>query len=329
MVADRLRAIPGVTAVAAANVLPLTNQMNFPTERVGHPDEAIGGMEIRFVTPECFDVLGIPVKKGRAFTSRVTAATPAVILVNETVARRWWKGDSPLGDRIVIGRFRGKPIGATGENPREVVGVVANTKSVALKAAPRPTVYIPSAQAPWMTSGTTWVVRGDLARNLGDEVRRAIAAIDPRQRVERIRTLDQIVAATTADSRFDAWLSGVFAALALVLTAIGIYGLLAFSVARRTSEIGTRIALGASRGRVMLLVIRQGLGLTAIGLALGLACAWWLSRSLAALLFGVSANDAVSFVGVALLLLTVEILDSGLPARRAARVDTLVALRSE
>jgi putative ABC transport system permease protein len=144
-----------------------------------------------------------------------------------------------------------------------------------------------------------------------------------------MRTLEDIVAATTADSRSEAWLSGVFALLALLLTAIGIYGLLAFSVARRTSELGTRIALGASRGRVMLLVVRQGLALTAIGLVLGLACAWWLGRTMAALLFGVSATDPVSFAAVSVLLLAVSIVASGLPARRAARVDPLVALRTE
>ena len=177
-----------------------------------------------------------------------------------------------------------------------MVGVVADTKTVSLKRPPRPTVYLAAAQSDWYDGGMNWVVRGSVP---AQQLQQAIAEIEPRQKIERLRPMDAILARTTADSRFDAWLFGLFAALALVLTAIGVYGLLAFSVARRTNEIGTRMALGASRFEVLRMVLRQGLGLIAIGLALGLAGAFAVTRSLTTLLFGVRPTDPLSFAAVA------------------------------
>jgi putative ABC transport system permease protein len=326
---DRLRGLPGVHSVAAGNKLPLTSQNNYPVEPDGRPDAGIGGMEIRVVTPDYFATMGIPILRGRAVNLGDGPQSQFVILVNETVANRWWPARDPLGEHVQIGKFRGRDLTFGAEPSRTVVGVVADTKTVDLKVPPRPTVYIASAQSYMDNAGMFWVVRADRPSLLAEQVRRAVQQVEPRQRVQRMRTMEDIVNTKTADSRFDAWLFGSFAALALLLTAIGVYGLLAFAVARRTNEIGTRMALGASRGNVLRMVLRQGLGLTAIGLLAGLAGAAAVSRYLSTLLYGVKASDTASFVAVAMLLLAVGALASYLPARRATKVDPIVALRYE
>jgi putative ABC transport system permease protein len=325
-IAGRLRAVPGIRSVSAINVVPLTGQSNFPVQQDGAPEHSIGGMEVRVVTPEYFDTMGIRVVRGRAFTARDTAAAPAVALVNETVARAWWPQGEPLGGRVLLGALNGRSYVNIEQPSREVIGVAADTKTVNLKQRPRPTVYVVSAQAGWHTGGMNWMVRGDLT---AQQAKATIEQVDTRLRIERFRSMDSILARGTADARFDAWLFGSFAALALALTAIGVYGLLAFSVARRTNEIGARMALGATRFQVLRLVLRQGLGLVATGLALGLAGSFALTRSLATLLFGVKPTDPLSFALVAVVLMAVGLLASYIPARRATRVDPVIALRAE
>ena len=325
--AERLRALPGVRSVASISQFPLTSQFNYPSEWIGHPDEAIGGMEIRIITPGYFEAMEIPVLRGRPIETRDAQSAQPVILVNETLARRWWHGGDPLGSQVKVGRFHGKDY--SDDPPREVVGVVADTKTVYLKQPPRPTVYVAAAQAPWYSDGLAWVVRTNAATGLAESLRRTVAEVDPSQRVEGLRPVDQILASSTADSRFDAWLFGSFAGVALVLTAVGVYGMLAFSVSRRTNEIGVRIALGASRSDVLGLVLKEGCKLIVIGLAVGLAGALVLTRSLATLLFHVQASDPLSFAAVAVVLLGVGLLASYLPAQRATKVDPLAALRNE
>lgn len=325
---DRFRKLPGVRGVAAINLLPLTGHSNFPTQRDGHPENSIGAMEIRGITPEYFAVMGISMRQGRQFRVGDNQSSPPVILINETLARRWWPGGNPLGDRIVVGRYQGKDYG-NGVS-REVVGVAADTKTDLFREPPRPTVYLPAAQMPELMASVDWVVRAPrLSDAFAGDIERVIADADPRQRVMRIRPVEEVVASTTADSRFDAWLFGSLAALALLLTVVGIYGLLSFSVARRTNEIGTRMALGASRPAVLLLVLKQGIALIVTGLVLGLAGALAVTRWLATLLFGVRPTDPLSFAGVSALLLAVGLLASYFPARRAMKIDPLVALRDE
>jgi putative ABC transport system permease protein len=324
---ERLQATPGVTRVAATNVLPLDGWSNLPTQREGHTEQSIGGMEVRAVTPSYFEVMGIPVRNGRGFGAADTETSPPVLMVNETLAKRWWPNGDPLGDRILIGRFQGRDL--LPPLVRQVVGVVADTKTAFLKEPPSPTVFVPAAQNSYSTSSIVWVLRVEGARGVAGAIRRTISELDPAQRIGNIRAMDDVVAATTANPRFDAWLFGFLAGLAMLLTAIGLYGVLSFSVAQRTNEIGTRMALGASRGTVLRMVLRQGLGLIGVGLALGLAGALAVTRTLTSLLFGVKPADPYTFGVVAALLFAVGLAASYIPARRATKVDPMVALRYE
>lgn len=328
-VAERLKAIPGVRGVGAINQLPLTSQGNMPAQPEGRPEQAIGGMEVRIVTPGYFETMNIPLAQGRAFTARDGATATPIVLVNETVARQWWGKGTALGGRVEIFRYGQKIFIDPPDKPREVIGVVADTKTVELTRPPRPTVYVAAAQAWWYDQAMSWVVRADLSPGLTAAVRRAVAQVDPQQRVTLMRTMDDIVAATTADSRFDAWLFGSFAGLALLLASIGVYGLLSYSVAARTAEFGTRMALGATSGDVSRLVLQQGLGLIATGLVAGLVGSMLMSRWLGSLLFGVKPDDAASFAAAAGVLLAVGLAASLLPAWRATRVDPMTALRWE
>lgn len=325
----RILAVAGVHRVAAANVLPLTNQNNYPAQRAGHPEDSIGGMEIRYVTPDYFETLGIPIVRGRALSETDSPNSPLVLAINETVAKKWWNGASPLGDQIVLGMFRGRAITKHIDPPREVVAVVGDTKSVRLKEPPRPTLYIPVAQADSVDGGMSWAVRANLTPDLTAQLKRAVADVDPRQRVTQVRTMEDIVAATMTDSRFDAWIFGAFAGVALLLTVIGEYGLLAFFVAQRTSEIGVRVALGASRMGIATLVMRQGLGLIVVGIAAGVGGAFALTKSFEQLLYGVKAKDPFSFIAAPVVLLIAGLLASYIPGRRALRIDPIQALRYE
>ena len=232
---ERLERLPGVHAVAAVNVLPLAGYNNIPTQRAGHPEQSIGGMEYRVVTPSYFETMGIPLLRGRSFTINDTGAGPPVVLVNETLARWWWPQDNPIGDRVVVGRYQQREFPEVLEPPREVVGVVGDTKDAALKAPVRPAIYVPVSQARGAGS-MAWVMRAGLSSGVAREIRRAVAEVDASQRVTRMQPMTEIVAAGTADSRFDAWLFSIFAGVALALAAVGIYGMVSFSVAQRRTR---------------------------------------------------------------------------------------------
>ena len=330
---ERLKSMPGARSVAAVDVLPLAGFHNVPTQLAGDAGKSIGGMEVRVVTPGYFEIMGIPVLRGRSFSENDNRSGAPVILVNEALARTWWSDASPLGATLLIGEYQNRMIPEIHEPPRQVAGVVGDTKTYSLKDRAQPTVFIPAAQAgDWFAaqlgSGMAWVVRGDV-RALAANVRRVVAEIDPRQRLMRMESMEDIVAATTADSRFDAVLLAMLAGVALTLTAIGVYGLLAFSVAQRRHEIGTRMALGASRMDILRLILRHGVGLTAIGLCFGIAGALALARWLAALLFGIKPNDPFTFAMISVLLLAIGAAASYIPARRATRIDPMIALRYE
>ena len=325
LITQQLERIPGVTEVGAANVLPLAGWRNMPTEHAGHPEQSIGGMEIRAVTPNYFGMLGIPVRQGRSFTS---SDTTGVAMINEALARRWWPAGGALGDRVIVGLFRGRRFGD--DAPREVVGIVADAKDRALTDAASPTVFVPLEQPIEFGSSVAWIVKGEApSGRLAASLRSAVTEAVPEQRVLQLRTLDDIVSATTVTSRFDAALFGILAVVGIVLAAVGLYGLLSFVVAGRRQEIGTRVALGAERTQVFGMFLRQGVALTAIGLAVGIGGSLLLSRLLAGLLYQVKTNDPSSILAVTALFLIIGGAASSLPARRAATVDPADALRAE
>jgi putative ABC transport system permease protein len=330
-VMDRVRALPGVRGIAAINVLPLTGGINLPSEHEGHPDQSIGGTEIRLVTPDYFKVMGIDLRQGRNFTEGENAGTAQVAIVNEALAKRWWPQGNPLGDRVTLGRFQGQDYKEIRDFPREIIGIAGDTKTVNLKELSRPTVFLPLAQSKdifiGMTGKLSWIVSVDRATGTAERLRNVIAEIDSTQKVQDLRTVDEIVASTTASSRFDAWLFGIFAALALTLAAVGVYGLLSYAVASRRHEIGTRMALGATRGTVLQLFLKQGFMLTCTGLLLGVTGSLFLGRFLASQLYGVKPNDPMSFLVVSLLLLLIGLVASYVPSARATKIDPVIALR--
>jgi len=326
----RLRAVPGVLSAAVISKLPLTGPNNIPAEHEGHPRHSIGGMEYRAVSPAYFGAMRIPILRGRGFEETETAASTPVVIVSETVARTWWGSRNPVGDRVVVGEYEDRQFPDALEPPREVVGVVADVKNLAVDEEQPTTLYVPASQLfKPMFGSTSWVVRTRGRMEVGRAMREAVTAVNPDQRVIDVRPMAGIVAQSVARPSFNALLMGIFAGLALVLSLVGIYGLLTFHVTRRTQEIGIRMALGAERRSVLLMVVREGALLGGAGILLGLAGALALSRFLAGLLSGVRPTDPAVYAGVSAALFIVALLASYLPARRATKVDPLAALRYE
>ncbi len=324
---NRLRAVPGVEYVAASNVIPMVGWGNLPTQRQGHDEQSIGGMEVRTVTDDYFHALRIPALRGRGFSARDTAVSPPVALINDTLARAWYPSGNPLRDHLIIGRSRGHQY--LKDSPREIVGVVADTKTI-LKDKSWPTVFVPLAQAQSLSAaGVTWIIRFRNSSATAAEVRRAAASIDPEQRIRQFQTMDDVVAKSTADSRFNTLLFSMFGFGALVLAAIGIYGLVSFLVAQRRHEIGTRMALGAMRADIVRQFLRQGFALTILGLSVGLIVSYAAAHFMTGLLFGIQGHDVLTFCLAPLTLLLAALLATVLPAWRAADTDPMLVLRYE
>jgi predicted permease len=334
--AQQLRALPGVEEASATCCVPLLGGYGLPFLIAGRAAEGPfhGSGAWTTASPGYFEVLAIPIVRGRTFERRDDSHSPPVVLVNETMARQFWPGGDPLGQRLVIGRGVAREFAA--EPEREIVGVVGDTRAFGLASEPGPAMYIPQAQVPdavnALNVGLTplsWVVRtrgnaGAMVVPIQEELRKATGLP-----VTGARVMTGVVSSSVSRERFNMWLMTVFAASALVLAAIGIYGLLAYSVEQRTHEIGIRVAMGAEAGRVRTMVVREGMRLALVGVAIGLAIALALARSLASLLFGVEAWDPLVLIGVPLVLLAVALVAVWLPARRASRVDPIVALRYE
>jgi putative ABC transport system permease protein len=334
---ERINAVPGVTAAAAACCLPLQGGFGLPFNIVGRANgnnPNTGGAGYFPVSWSYFDVFKVPVLRGRNFTERDNGSAPGVVIINEAMARQFWPKGDPLNDRVEIGPGMG-PVFA--EPPRQVIGVVGDTRDGGLNQDPGPTMYIPVAQMPDKVTELNsriapleWIVRTRMEpHTLTAAVTNAIREATGGLPVAHIRTMDEIVVLTTSRERFNMLLLTVFGASALLMAAIGIYGLMSYSVQQRTQELGVRMALGAQAGNIRNMVIRQGMLLAAIGLVIGIGGAFWLTKFLTGLLFGVKTWDPLAFIMTPILLSAVALLAVWLPARKATRVDPMSALRFE
>jgi putative ABC transport system permease protein len=325
-VAERVRAIPGVEAVGVINTLPLVKGPTTGFRVEGRPPirpDQMPSVNYRSVSSDYFRAAGIPVLRGRAPGESDTPASPLVLAVNDSLARRDFPGEDPLGKRISFGvRPDGSPLWF------QIVGVVADVRSLELHSEPSPEIYTSYLQDPF--AGMSYVVRSSVEpEGLAPAVREAVRGVDRAQPVAEVRTMDQLVGESVAGPRFNSLLLGVFAGLALALAAAGIYGVMSYTVTQRTHEIGIRIALGARARDVVGFVVRGGMALASAGVCVGLVAALALTRLAAGLLYGVSATDPLTFAAVSAVLLCVALLACLVPARRAARVDPMVALRHE
>jgi putative ABC transport system permease protein len=324
---ERLEAQPGVVAASAVLIRPMEGTAGWDTPFTLEGQSVAEALKNRVpnfeaVTPHYFRTFRIPMKAGREFTDEDTNQSPLTAIISETMAKTLFPGVDPLGKRIRLGA-------AAPEDPwRTIVGIAGDVRYRELQNV-RFDLYFPFAQWPSAFVNHFAVRTTTEPAALLATVRREVAAIDPAQAVTRVATMDELVAANLAQSRFSAvllnWLSG----LALLMAAIGIYGVLAYSVARRTGEFGIRLALGAQAGDILRLVIGQGMRLVVVGLVLGLTASFALTRLIAGLLFEVSPTDPLSFAGIVLLLMAIALFACSLPARRATKVDPMVALRHE
>ncbi len=320
----RVHTLPGVTSAAMSTAVPLSGQAIARAITVENRDVRPGDVtlvESIGVSPEYFRALGTPLYEGRVFTETDEGAAQ-VALVDRAAAARFWPGESAVGKRVKTGRAQSTAPWAT------VIGVVGNIRNDAIDTEAAPHVYFSIYQLNNKVLGLEVRTASDPAP-LGESLRREIQAVDPRLPVFGIRTLDDMVAESLAPHRFSAQLMGAFAALALLLSGLGIYGVLAYFVGQRTREIGLRMALGAAAGNVTRMVLWQGMRPIAAGLAIGIVGSLALSHLLSGLLYGVSASDPVVLVLVAAALLAAALLASYIPARRATRIHPTIALRCE
>jgi putative ABC transport system permease protein len=321
-VTDGVSALPGVVSAGFALAHPFSGtaaSLRYQVEGVSDPPDGGFVGEYQVITPDYLRTLGMPLLAGRTFTERDHADAPPVAIVNEAMVRRHWPGEDPVGRRITFG----------GDNDfMEIVGVVGDVRHFAFDRVPQPEVYVPYAYDPWPFMAL--VIRAEKdPLNLVGAVRAQILAVDPEQPVYGVRTMEEVLRDSTRGRRFTVELLGLFAAVAVVMALVGIYGVMNFSMNQRIHELGIRLALGARRAQVLKLAILWGLKLVVLGIVVGLGASMVLTRFVGGLLYGVSATDPLVFIGVTLLLVLAAGLAAYLPAHRASRVDPIVALRYE
>jgi predicted permease len=333
---ERLKTVPGVEVASAACCLPLQGGFGLGFRIVGRPLDNgpfHGGGAWTTASPDYFDVFKIKVLQGRAFTYLDNAGATPVVVINDAMAKEFFKNETPIGQHLVIGRGGMREFAS--EPDREIIGVVADSRDNGLNQDPGPKMFVPQGQVPDAVTklnasiGTmSWVVRTrvppmQVSQAVQAQIRQATGLP-----TADVRTMDQIVSRSTSRERFNTLLMTTFALAALLLAAIGIYGVMAYAVQQRTREIGVRMALGAQPSTVQWMVVVQGMRLAILGVILGVVAAYGLSRYMSTLLFGVEARDPLVFVGVPLLLALIALAAVWVPARRASGVDPLGALRS-
>ena len=334
---DRLDAIPGVETAGASCCVPLENGYGLPFRVMGRPltdGPFHGGAGWITVSPGFFEVFKIPVIRGRSFVRRDDAAAPPVVVINQAMARRYWPKSDPLADQILIGKGVMPQFGA--EQPRQIVGIVGDIHGDGLEREPPAIMYIVQAQVPDPVNALNarltpmkFIVRTRVnPRSISAAIQETLRQVTGLP-VTDLRTMDDVVAKSVSRQRFNMLLMTVFGSAALLLAAIGIYGLMAYSVQQRTQEIGIRLALGAATGTVRRMVVLQGMGLALAGMAVGLLASLRLTRVLQSFLFGVKDKDPAVFAGAAAVLAIVSLLAVWIPARRATRIDPVIALRAE
>jgi putative ABC transport system permease protein len=331
---DVIRAQPGVVAVGAINILPLSANYDSRGVQIDARPEPVGqahSIQARSISPEYFRAMGIPLIRGRSFTDRDREGMARVVIVSESMARRYWPGEDPIGQRVTfnsgIPREEQRPVGGPGS--REVVGIVGDVKHLGLDEGEVPMFYTPQAQQPSYHTMTLVVRATADPAGLTAAIRGELARIDRGVPLYRVRTLDAVVRGTVAAPQMRAWLFGLFALLALTLSVVGVYGVVGYLVGQRTQEIGIRLALGADRRRVLCAMVIEGLRPVAIGLVLGLMASMATGRLMTQLLFGVGVTDFPTYVTAVGMLLVAAVVATWIPARRVLRVDPMIALRAE
>ena len=334
----RLEAIPSVQSAASAIMLPLNgNDVDLPFTVAGRPAPKggyDGDEQWRSVSSHYFQTLQIPLLRGRVFTESDAAGSPPVVVINQAMVKKYWKDQDPIGQVIVIGKGLGPQFD---DAPRQVIGVVGTVRETGLDAVNEGVMYIPQSQVP---DGLTKLANGLIPlgwaiKTAGDPMavraaaEREVRAVDAMLTASHVRPMEEMIADSLSRQNFNALLLTIFAGIALLLAAIGIYGLMSYSVEQRMQEIGVRVALGATRGDVLRLMVLQGMKLAVIGIVLGLAAAYGATRLLSTLLFGVTASDPYTFAAVAGMVAIVAALASTVPARRAAGIAPSVALRHQ
>lgn len=334
---DRVRTMPGVITASSAGCIPLDGFFGLNFDIVGRePADGSSTGQAGWIPASrgYFDVFKIPVKRGRAFTDRDDGTSPHVAIINEAMAKQYWKDRNPLDDRIVIGRGGGKDF--TEEQPRQIIGIVGDVRQRDLSTPPEPGIYVPQAQLPdsiianfVRLAPNTWIIRTQtqtqqLSAAIQQQIRQATGLP-----VKQVNTMNQIVAGSLEVDRFVMIIMSAFAAMAVFLSAVGIYGVMSYSVQLRTVEIGIRIALGAEPSQARNVVVRHGLSMTLLGVVIGLGAAWELAVFLQDFIFGVKPRDPVVFVAVPIVLTAVALVAIWFPAARASRISPMESLRCE